>query len=29
VLKIENGVMKAIGPTEELIERKPVDAVVG
>jgi ABC-type polysaccharide/polyol phosphate transport system ATPase subunit len=29
VLKIEHGVMKAIGPTEELIERKPVDAVVG
>jgi ABC-2 type transport system ATP-binding protein len=29
VLKIEHGVMQAIGPTEELIERKSVDAVVG
>ena len=29
VLKIEHGIMKAIGPTKELIERKPVDAVVG
>jgi ABC-type polysaccharide/polyol phosphate transport system ATPase subunit len=29
VLRIEHGVVKAIGPTEELIGRKPVDAVVG
>jgi ABC-type polysaccharide/polyol phosphate transport system ATPase subunit len=29
VLTIEHGVMQAIGPTEELIASKPVDAVVG
>jgi ABC-type polysaccharide/polyol phosphate transport system ATPase subunit len=29
VLKIEHGAMTAIGPTEELIERTSVDAVVG
>jgi ABC-type polysaccharide/polyol phosphate transport system ATPase subunit len=29
VLRIEHGVMKAIGPTDELIVSKPVDAVVG
>jgi len=29
VLKIEHGVMQAIGPPEELISSRPVDAVVG
>ncbi len=29
VLRIEHGVVKGIGPTEELIGRQPVDAIVG